>query len=164
MEICLSLDTDYNTAFGKQNVKAQVISLIKKLHENIPGVRFAIFAYDDGCSMPYITKHVDFSTNIDGLCEWINSNKVTTDRYVDAYHELVLKQIQSLSWMPGSKRALVMIGNSDVHEPEYTCGPHFCNIDWKDEAIKLMQMVCIRIKIINMRIEVQLCRIIAYFV
>jgi hypothetical protein len=47
-----------------------------------------------------------------------------------------------------------MIGNSDPHEPGYTCGPHTCTIDWKDEATKLMQMVCIRIKIINKRIEV----------
>ena len=54
-----------------------------------------------------------------------------------------------------------MNGNSDPHEPGHTYGTHTCNVDWKDEAIKLMQMVCIRAKIINKRIEVQRSRIIA---
>ena len=163
MEICFSLDTNYNIAFCLQNVIAKVILLIQKLHAKIPGVRIAIFAHGDYCKIPYTTKHIDFSTNVHDLCEWINSNKMTAGRDVDAYYELVLKEVKSLSWTPGSKRVLVMIGNSDPHEPGYTCGPHTCTIDWKDEATKLMQMVCIRIKIINKRIEVQLCRIITYF-
>lgn len=107
VEICFSLDTCPICFYFLNNVKAQIIYLIQKLHAKIPGVRFAIFA------------------------------------------EFVLKEVQSLSWTPGSNRALVMIGNGDPHEPGYTCGPHICNVDWRDETNKLMLMVYITVKIMS---------------
>lgn len=149
IEICFSLDTYYNFAIGLQHVTGKLMLLIQKLHEKIPGVRFAIFARGDYCNLPYITKHIDFSANVNDLCEWIGSNRITALKDVDAYYEHMLKDVQSLSWTPRSKRMLVMIGNSYPHEPGYTCGLHTCTIDWKDEATKLIQMVCIRIQIIR---------------
>jgi hypothetical protein len=160
VEICFSLYTDYNV-FYLDTMKARIINLNQKLHANIPGIRIGICTHGNYCSIPYITKHIDFSTNVHDFCEWLNVNMMTPGRDVDGCYELVLKEVQSRSWTPGSKRALVMIGNSDPHEPGHTYGTHTCNVDWKDEAIKLMQMVFIRSKIINKRIEVQRCRIIA---
>ena len=147
VEICFSLDTACSIGIYLNNMKEQVKLLIKKLHAKIHGVRFAIFAHGDYCSTPYITKHINFSENVDDLCEWLFMLKLTTGRDVDGCYELVLKEVQSLSWTPGSKRALVMIGNADPHEPGYAYGTHTCNIDWRDETSKLMQMVCIRVKI-----------------
>ena len=50
--------------------------------------------------------------------------------------ELLLQEVQLLSWTPESKRALVMIGDTDPHEPVKTY-----DIDWRDEVCKLNLMI-----------------------
>ena len=68
VEICFSLYTDYNV-FYLDTMKARIINLNQKLHANIPGIRIGRCTHGTYCSIPYITKHTDFSTNVHDLCE-----------------------------------------------------------------------------------------------
>jgi hypothetical protein len=57
-----------------------------------------------GDTHTYITKHIDFSTNVGELCDWVKNVGGTGGGDGDECYELVLQEVQSLSWMPGSKR------------------------------------------------------------
>ncbi|CAG2207283.1 unnamed protein product [Mytilus edulis] len=116
MEICFSFDTTGSMSGCINEVKGNVQDMIQRLQADIPGIRMAVFAHGDYCDKHnYITKHIDFSTNVAELCTW-------------------------LSWTPGSKRALVMIGDADPHEPGYKYDGKTYKIDWRKEAYQLMTM------------------------
>jgi hypothetical protein len=48
--------------------------LIQRLQADIPGIRIAVVAHGDYCdTYTYITKHIDFSTNVGELCDWVKN-------------------------------------------------------------------------------------------
>ncbi|XP_052088293.1 uncharacterized protein LOC127725398 [Mytilus californianus] len=141
MEICFSFDTTGSMGACINEVKGKVQDLIQRLQADIPGIRMAVFAHGDYCDKHnYITKHIDFSTDVTKLCNWVKTVGTTGGGDGDECYELVLQEVQSLSWTPGSKRALVMIGDADPHEPGYNYGGKTYNIDWRDETYKLLMM------------------------
>ncbi|VDI50656.1 Hypothetical predicted protein, partial [Mytilus galloprovincialis] len=142
MEICFSFDTTGSMGACINEVKGKVQDLIQRLQADIPGIRMAVFAHGDYCDKDnYITKHIDFSTDATELCNWVKTVGTTGGGDGDECYELVLQEVQSLSWTPGSKRALVMIGDADPHEPGYNYGGKTYKIDWRDETYKLLMMV-----------------------
>jgi hypothetical protein len=143
MEICFSFDTTGSMSGCINEVKGKVQDLIQRLQADIPGIRMAVFAHGDYCDKHnYITKHIDFSTNVAELCEWVKNVASTGGGDGDECYELVLREVQKLSWTPGSKRALVMIGDADPHEPGYKYGGKTYRINWKNEVYNLKNMVC----------------------
>jgi hypothetical protein len=150
MEICFSFDTTGSMSSCIAQVKGRVQDLIQRLQADIPGIRMAVVAHGDYCdTYTYITKHIDFSTNVGELCDWVKNVGGTGGGDGDECYELVLQEVQSLSWTPGSRRALVMIGDADPHEPGYTYGGKTYNIDWRDEVYKLILMVSIYITYVS---------------
>lgn len=142
MEICFSFDTTGSMSGCINEVKGNVQDMIQRLQADIPGIRMAVFAHGDYCDKHnYITKHIDFSTNVAELCTWVKNVGSTGGGDGDECYELVLQNVQKLSWAPGSKRALVMIGDADPHEPGYKYGGKTYKIDWRKEAYQLMTMV-----------------------
>lgn len=145
IEICFSFDTTGSMSSCINEVKGKVQDLIQRLQADIPGIRIAVFAHGDYCDKHnYITKHIDFSTNVAELCEWVKNVGSTGGGDGDECYELVLKEVQSLSWTPGSQRALVVIGDADPHEPGYKYGGKTYRIDWRNEAYQLLTMVCLK--------------------
>ncbi|XP_076078381.1 uncharacterized protein LOC143048542 [Mytilus galloprovincialis] len=141
MEICFSFDTTGSMSGCINEVKGNVQDMIQRLQADIPGIRMAVFAHGDYCDKHnYITKHIDFSTNVAELCTWVKNVGSTGGGDGDECYELVLQNVQKLSWTPGSKRALVMIGDADPHEPGYKYGGKTYKIDWRKEAYQLMTM------------------------
>ena len=84
------------------------------LQSDIPGIRIAVFAHGDYCDRhsSYVTKHIDFSTDLQQLCDWVKDVGSTWGGDSDECYELVLHEMQSLPWTPGTQRALVMIGDT----------------------------------------------------
>ena len=55
-------------------------------------------------------------------------------------YEMVLKEARTkLSWTPGSKRSLVMIGDSRPHEPNSPMNRY--GVDWRQQVLELANMV-----------------------
>ena len=142
-EICFSFDTTGSMGACIESVKGQTQDMIQRLQADIPGIRFAVFAHADYCNYNrgagYVTKHVDFCTDVEKLCKWVQSLGPTCGGDIDECYELVLHEVQDLSWTPGSQRALVMIGDANPHEPNYHLNT--LKLDWRKEAEKLSQMV-----------------------
>ena len=51
-------------------------------------------------------------------------------------YELVLQQARlNIAWRPGSKRIIIMVGDSSPHEPHYPLNT--ARIDWRKEVAAL---------------------------
>ena len=114
IEICFSFDTTGSMSGSIKAVKQNVQEMIQRLQSDIPGIRIAVFAHGDYCDRhsSYVTKHIDFSTDLQQLCDWVKDVGSTWGGDSDECYELVLHEVQSLSWTPGTQRALVMIGDT----------------------------------------------------
>ena len=141
MEICFSFDTTGSMSSSITEVKGRVQDMIQRLQADIPGIRIAVFAHGDYCdrNSSYVTKHIDFSTNVADICKWVKEVGSTGGGDADECYELVLHEVQGLSWTPGSQRALVMIGDANPHEPNYPQNTK--NLDWRKETDTLATMV-----------------------
>ena len=52
--------------------------MVKRLQNEIPGIRIAIIAHGDYCDASvYVTKIMDFSTDVDQLCNFVQNVKGT---------------------------------------------------------------------------------------
>lgn len=59
-------------------------------------------------------------------------------------YELVMQRAREvLSWTPGSKRVLILIGDDLPHEPGYQYGGKTYHIDWREQCEELRKMVCV---------------------
>ena len=141
IEICFSFDTTGSMSSSINAVKQNVQEMIQRLQTDIPGIRLTIFAHGDYCdrNRSYVTKHIDFSTDLKELCDWVKNVGSTGGGDSDECYELVLHEIQSLSWTPGTQRALVMIGDAHPHDVNYP--DNKLKLDWKKELEVLAAMV-----------------------
>ncbi|ESO85061.1 hypothetical protein LOTGIDRAFT_168082 [Lottia gigantea] len=141
MEIVFSFDT--TGSMGECLVEAtnNIQTIVKRLQTDIPGIRMAVFAHADYCNHnDYVTKYIDFTTDITKITDFVKeAARPTGGGDLDECYELVLRQVrEELSWTPGSKRSLVLIGDANPHEPNYR--NNTLNINWRDEADHLGKM------------------------
>ncbi|OWF53078.1 uncharacterized protein LOC110446844 [Mizuhopecten yessoensis] len=138
-EICFSFDTTGSMYSCLDEVRGRIQDMIQRLQADIPGIKIAVFAHGDYCDRSnYITKHIDFTTDAATLCKWVNDVGRTSGGDADECYELVLHEVQSLNWTPGSQRALVMIGDNNPHEPNYPQNNQ--RLDWRTESDNLSNM------------------------
>ena len=138
--ICFSFDTTGSMSGSIKAVKQNVQKMIQRLQSDIPGIRIAVFAHGDYCDRhsSYVTKHIDFSTDLQQLCDWVKDVGSTLGGDSDECYELVLHEVQSLSWTPGTQRALVMIGDAHPHSVNYP--DNKLKLFWKKELEILATM------------------------
>ncbi|XP_067677859.1 uncharacterized protein [Haliotis asinina] len=141
MEIVFSFDTTGSMNACLTEIRGRLQDMIQRLQADIPAIRIAVFAHGDYCTKSsYVTKWIDFSTNVKKLCDFVMNVKGTggTDDGGECY-ELVLRQVgEKLSWTPGSKRALVLVGDDNPHEPNFRANKR--KIDWREEIRTLHKM------------------------
>ncbi|XP_067678221.1 uncharacterized protein [Haliotis asinina] len=139
-EIVFSFDTTGSMSSCLVEVRGRLQDMIQRLQADIPAIRMAVFAHGDYCDKHnYVTKWIDFSTNVKELCDFVNNVSSTGGGDSDECYELVLRQVgEELSWTPGSNRALVMIGDANPHEPDYP--DNKLRIDWREEIQTLNKM------------------------
>ena len=54
-------------------VRRSVSNTVKRLQEEIPGIRIALIAHGDWDSQTYVTKIMDFSTDGKKLCDFVQN-------------------------------------------------------------------------------------------
>lgn len=87
----------------------------------------------------FVTKYIDFSTDLKELCQWVKNVGSTGGGDSDECYELVFQEIQSLTWTPGTQRALVMIGDAHPHDVNYP--DNELKLDRKQEVEELAVMM-----------------------
>ena len=140
LEIVFSFDTTGSMYGYLEQVRARLQDMIQRLQSDIPGIRIAVFAHGDYCdSHTYVTKWEDFSNDVQKLCKFVSGVERTGGGDAPECYELVLRQARTkLSWTPGSRRALVMIGDDVPHEASFPANKDA--IDWREEVRELAVM------------------------
>ncbi|ESO96324.1 hypothetical protein LOTGIDRAFT_174892 [Lottia gigantea] len=140
MEIVFSFDTTGSMASCLNEVRGHIQNMVERLQADISGIRMAVFAHGDYCDKSnYITKFIDFTTDVKKLTDFVKTTGSTGGGDTDECYELVLRQVrEELSWTPGSRRSLVLIGDAPPHEPTYPLNK--LKIDWREEADLLGEM------------------------
>lgn len=143
IEVVFSFDTTGSMSAALDEVKGRIKDIVQKLQSDVPGIRIAIFAHGDYCDKhTYIIKWIDFGASIPELHDFVNNCERTGGGDGPECYELVLRRAtEVLSWTPGSKRSLVIIGDNIPHEPGYTYGEFTNDINWREECDKLKGMV-----------------------
>jgi hypothetical protein len=92
------------------------------------------------CRAKYITKHIDFTNNLPELVDFVNNVQETFGGDEPEAYEVMLRLARcDLSWVPGTQRALVVIGDAFPHPPHHSQNKD--KIDWKVETKLLQKMV-----------------------
>lgn len=143
VEIAFSFDTTGSMSAALKEVKGRIKDIVQKLQSDVPGIRIAIFAHGDYCDADkYIVKWIDFGATLPELHEFVNNCEDTGGGDRPECYELVLRRAHEvLSWTPGSKRSLVIIGDDVPHLPGYKYGTFTNDINWRDECTTLKNMV-----------------------
>ena len=144
-EIVFSFDTTGSMSSVIDEVKGRLQDMIQRLQADIPGIRFGVLAHGDYCDKDifYLEKHIDLTQDVKQLCDFVADVDGTGGGDPEECYELVLNLVRSFSWTAGSQRALVMIGDSEPHTPEYELNEG--NLDWREEAKALASMVNLNI-------------------
>uniref|UniRef100_A0A0B7A309 VWFA domain-containing protein n=1 Tax=Arion vulgaris TaxID=1028688 RepID=A0A0B7A309_9EUPU len=139
LEVVFSFDTTGSMYDWLDELRGSVQDLIERLQADIPGIKIAVFAHGDYCDVDiYVTKWIDLTSNIVKLCEFVKTVEITNGGDLPECYELVLRQVRTeLSWTPGSRRVLIMIGDENPHKPTDDCNTD--HIDWKQEVKMLAQ-------------------------
>lgn len=140
-EILFSFDTTGSMSSVIDEVKGRLQDMIQRLQADIPGIRFGVLAHGDYCDKDvfYLEKHIDLTRDIKQLCDFVSGVEGTGGGDPEECYELVLNLAGKFSWTPGSQKALVVIGDSEPHNPEYDLNVD--NLDWREEAKKLAAVV-----------------------
>ena len=142
-EIIFSFDTTGSMSRVIDEVKGRLQDMIQRLQADIPGIRFGVLAHGDYCDKDvfYLEKHIDLTRDVKQLCDFVTDIEGTGGGDPEECYELVLNLAGKFTWTPGSQRALVMIGDSEPHTPEYDLNTE--NLDWREEAKALAAMVSV---------------------
>ena len=120
-------------------MRKEIQNVMQRLQSDIPALRMAVFAHGDYCDASvygYVTKWIDFTTNIDDLCDFVTKVEGTGGGDFAECYELVLRQVrEELTWTAGTQRSLVMIGDAIPHDTNYSLNKD--NIDWMEEVERL---------------------------
>ncbi|XP_062611577.1 uncharacterized protein LOC134273392 [Saccostrea cucullata] len=143
-EIVFSFDTTGSMYSYMEEAGERIRDLVNRLQTDMPGIRLAFMAHGDYYDLShdrYLIKWIDFGASIEEVVKFFENLSITHGGDDDECYELVLRKTrESLSWTPGSQRSLVVIGDSDPHEPGYKYEQFVNDIDWKKEAALLKEM------------------------
>ncbi|XP_064603770.1 uncharacterized protein LOC135469159 [Liolophura sinensis] len=136
-QIVFSFDTTGSMSSILDEVRGRLTDMIGRLQADIPGIQIAVFAHGDYCDERefYVTKHIDFTDNVNDLFQFVSDVGGTGGGDTDECYELVLRQVQGLSWQENSQKSLVLIGDAGPHAPDYPLNVD--NINWQQETQNL---------------------------
>jgi hypothetical protein len=91
-------------------------------------------AHGDYCDEheTYITKMMDFTTDVKSISHFVNNVEATGGGDFDECYEFVLNQVRSASWSAGTSKSLIMIGDATPHNTSYALNKR--KLDWENEA------------------------------
>jgi hypothetical protein len=141
-DIAFSFDTTGSMYPCLAEVRRNLAAMVRRLFEDIPRLRIAVIAHGDYCDIrsSYLMKHVDFTRNEQALVDFVRDVGSTGGGDAPEAYEYVLRESKRLAWQANTMRALVMIGDAEPHERNYSGRPADIGaIHWPDEAESLFR-------------------------
>lgn len=146
LDIVMSFDTTGSMYSVLATVRRDMQRVAKELFKRFDGnLRIAVIAHGDYCDegRTYVVRALDFTDDVDDICDFIKKTEATSGGDADECYELVLNTVRTkLNWSGGSQKIFMMIGDSNPHGVSYAMNKD--RIDWKNEA-KLLKDMNIRV-------------------
>ncbi|ELU05406.1 hypothetical protein CAPTEDRAFT_205460 [Capitella teleta] len=137
VEVVFCFDTTGSMYPCLEKVRENLRSTITRLLESIPDIRIGIMAHGDYCDYRnYVTKHIDLTTNINALVEFVETVGSTGGGDAPECYEWALRKAQGLDWAEDSAKAFVLIGDALPHPASFTDQ----NVNWRSEVDVLAGM------------------------
>ena len=138
IEVVFSFDTTGSMYPCLTQVRRKIKETVTRLMKDVPNMRIGIIAHGDYCDAgsTYVTKAFDLSDNADAICKFVQNVAPTGGGDLPECYELVLHEAQSLSWLPHTRKCLVLIGDDVPHGP----ADNPKKINWRTEIDKLSGM------------------------
>lgn len=140
IEVVFSFDTTGSMYPCLTQVRRNVRETVARLAREIPGIRIGIIAHGDYCDAgsTYVIKALDLTDDVEAISRFVDKVGPTGGGDAAECYEKVLHDAQALSWTPGYKRVLVLIGDDLPHSAtEYQNKER---LDWRTETRKLADM------------------------
>lgn len=151
LDIAISFDTTGSMYSVLATVRRDIKDTVRQLFGQFGDkkLRISIIAHGDYCDKddPYTIKVLDFTNDVNKICDFVTNVESTYGGDSDECYELVLNTARTvLNWNGGSEKILMMIGDCSPHNVGYKCrGMSKPNeIDWRNEA-KLLNDMSVRI-------------------
>lgn len=139
VDYLLCFDTTGSMYSVVGEVKKRIAELTVRLAKEVPGVRIAIGAVGDYCDRPprgpYVTKYLDFTTDMAKVQRFIKDVENTSGGDSDECYELLFHEARDLSWGAGANKAMVLVADANPHGPSYP--DNVKRLDWRKEVEKL---------------------------
>ncbi|HMU39680.1 MAG TPA: VWA domain-containing protein [Pseudomonadota bacterium] len=138
IEVVFSFDTTGSMYPCLTQVRRKIKETVSRLMRDVPNMRIGIIAHGDYCDKgsTYVTKAFNLSDNANAICSFVQNVEATGGGDLPECYELVLHEAQSLSWLPHTRKCLVMIGDDVPHGP--ADNPQ--KLNWRTEIDKLAGM------------------------
>ena len=135
IEVVFSFDTTGSMYPCLTQVRRKIKDTVERLMKEIPGMRIGIIAHGDYCDKgsTYVTKQLDLTHDTSLITRFVEKVEATGGGDLPECYELVLHEAQSMSWLPTTKKCLVLIGDDVPHGP----GDNPKKLNWRDENQKL---------------------------
>lgn len=132
MDIVISFDDTGSMSCVRNEVRANIVSLLDTLFSLIPNLRVGIIIHNDYCDRDTI-QLLDLTSNKNTITQFVNRGSSTGGGDQDECYELVIHKFhQSFSWA-SSDRICLLIGDCNPHQVGYTYGTHTNYLDWRKE-------------------------------
>lgn len=140
IDVVISCDTTGSMYPCLTQARRNIEALVRRLFRDISDLRIAIKVHGDYCDAgsTYVTKTLDFSTNVEQICNFVKSVGSTYGGDAPECYELVLHEARSLSWKAERSRVLILIGDDVPHERNYALNTK--RLDWRNELKMLKEM------------------------
>ncbi|XP_005106397.1 uncharacterized protein LOC101845642 [Aplysia californica] len=138
MEVVFSFDTTGSMSQVLDEVKGRINDIVQRLQADIPGFRVGIIAHGDYCDAEhfYDIRLLDLTENVVDVVTFVANTEGTGGGDIPECYELALRRACEMSWSPGSRRVLVVIGDAYPHGPDYDMNKD--GIDWTQELNTLI--------------------------
>ncbi len=141
IEILFSFDTTGSMYPCLSQVRRVLKQSIERLFKDIPNLRISVLAHGDYCdkNRTYVTTFLNLSNNMTNITNFVMNIGPTGGGDSPECYEKVLRQARTeISWTPGSKKLIVIIGDDIPHPPHYNMNTE--KIDWRKELDLLKEM------------------------
>lgn len=139
-DILISFDTTASVSPCIAQIRRDSVNVVKKLFCSINELRMAVIAHGDYCDGDKALTKLDFTTDQDKICRFIEKAPNTGGGDWPECYEYVLNTARALAWK-GDKRGLILIGDDKSHEPGYRLpNGDRLTLDWRKEAKELSEM------------------------
>lgn len=130
LDVVISFDTTGSMYPALSTVRQNVNNFVKQLLTDMKDVRISVIAHGDYCDKNiYITKKLDFTSDINALSYFIKNVERTNGGDYPECYEYVFKIVSELDYRPDAKKLYIMIADAVPHD----INTSQLRLDWRKE-------------------------------